>query len=290
MSILSQALGTISDSWEGYFLNYLVPEDSENYNNPHKPPNNIDWKVHLKQGVYLESLKPVDLNFLWAYKQFNLPVDPETELSENALDAELLDKPFPIVIIQYDYGKFDVLAPEKQDLIFSSLYRESYSESIQLKPYKILHNHLTSQVAKDKFIQYRRTLAESYIKQRAREIDKVTAQIFAAQGDAIATGLGLKQLDLTGGIKSFFEEFSLEMYQFINSGSLKINDAIQSVLDNGEPGRNAWLKENILVGQNQDGLELQVAGEIIKLLFQQSTLPINQQQITDLINKDLNGD
>lgn len=266
----------ISDVWEGYFLNHLLPEEHPNYDKPHTPPSNIDWKKDLKQGVYIEANSPNDVGFLWSDKTWKLYVNSESG------DRESLKNPISIVEGRYHYGNFLGLEPKKQDLVLFGYYRAEFGQPVELKPYRTLRNPLKKPGAKEEIVEYRRAAAESYIKQRAKEIDVATAALFDQLGEAQATQAGLQQLNLTTGIETFFEQFSNEMFIYRRSGNPKILDAIASVMAQENPTQNAWLAENILVGQNADGsLNLVPAGMIISSIFQSAIAPVTQMQINE---------
>ena len=266
------------NTWTGYFLNHLLPPNHELYNFPNELPNNIDWKKDLDSGIYLTADNPIDVNFLWAYKVLRLHVNPESE------ERELLSEPVPIVVIKYDYGNFQGSQPEKQDLILSSYYREDENAPIELKPYKTLYNPLNKPGAKDKLVSRRRTTAEAYIKQRANEIDRTTEYLFATYGENKARELGLKQLNLTLNIEQFFEQFATEMFVYLKSGSLKINEAIATLMQS-DRADGAWLSEEIPIAQDDRGnLTFAVTGRIIMDIFARSVAPVTVAQIDKIVS------
>ncbi|MDJ0594418.1 MAG: hypothetical protein QNJ72_31325 [Pleurocapsa sp. MO_226.B13] len=264
---------SIIENWTGYFLNHLLPEDHELYSLPYTSPNNIDWKLHLKQGISLRS-QLVTTKHLYAGKIFWLDNNPESE------EQELLDEPIKIIELKYEYGEFEGIDPQKQDAMICGVYREKYGSPVEIRHYKTLPNPLTKPGAKDKIVVGRRVAAKSWIKQRAREIDRTVSAIFTAYGEEAATNMGLKQLNLTQGIESFFEQFDREMSIYLNSGNLSINSAIESVLTAENPPQNPWLKEKIPIDKDAEGnLVLVVAGEIIKDIFAEAIEPVTQTDI-----------
>lgn len=67
------------------------------------------------------------------------------------------------------------------------------------------------------------------------------------------------------------------------SGSLRINDSIQKILNSDTPPHNAWLKQKILVGQDENGMMIRVAGEEIQRLFSAAVTPVSQTEIDRLV-------
>ena len=270
----------ISDNWTGFFLNHLVAENNPNYLDKFLLPNEIDWKLHLAPGVYLQADPPVDVKFLWAYKTLKLHVNSESE------QKEPLSEPIPIVVIKYDYGEFDGLQPQKQDAILGSYYRASFDSAIELIEYKRIHNNLVKPGAKEKLEVARRITAEAFIKQRAKEIDRAIDYLIATYGEPQSAAMGVRKLDLGQGIQSFFEELTLETSAYISSGSLQINSKIASIIESDvATTKNSWLREQIPVGQDAQGLILKVAGEEIQRIFNDAVTPVTQAEITSAVGE-----
>lgn len=268
----------ISDVWEGFFLNHLVPPEHPNHDKPYQNPSNIDWKRNLDTGVYLKKQKPIIVNFLWAGIIYNLPVNSESD------DRELLPEPIPIVLIKFDYGSFDNGLPEKQDSLLYGYYRPEFGATIELRYYKTLHDNLVNTGNKTAIASKRRQLAKNYITQRAAEIQQATDDLFASLGSETATAQGLTQVDLIGGVELFYNQFATEMYAYIESGSLNINQEIQTILNSSVSNPNEWMRNNILIGINEDNsFNLAPAGLIIAQLFAQATLKITQADIDNAI-------
>lgn len=265
----------ITDNWTGWWLNYLVAQTHPNFGKEYNIPNNVDWKRNLAHGVYLEADAPVDLDFIWAYKCWKLYVDPESE------DLNPLTNPETIVVGKWDYQSFDSLKPEQQNLILYCYYRENDNSDPVLRQYHILRDALKKSGARESRARGRRKSAIDYINQRSKEIDALVDRIFAEQGATAAEGLGLQQLNLTNGIKQFFDRLGNEMYVYTESGSLKIVDAISTIMSQTEPDPEiAWLKKNIPIDANPDGsLVLVKAGDAIAINLSNGVKPVAQAQI-----------
>lgn len=271
---------SITDNWTGFFLNHLVDENHPNYLDKFLLPNEIDWKLHLAPQLYLEAEMPVDVRFLWAYKVLKLHVDPESE------SRTLLPQPVPIVVIKYDYGEFDRLQPQKQDLILCSYYRASLDDEIELVEYKRIKNNLVRPGAKEKLEVARRVTAEAFIKQRAKEIDSATSNAFALYGKSVASDMGFEQLNLSEGIKNFFSEFNSLVSIYISSGSLKIVDKIfQLTTTEIEDLQLSWLVKNIPIGMTSEGVTFKIAREEIARIFTSAVTPVTMAEIDGAIRK-----
>ena len=273
-------MSSVTREWEGYFLNYLTADNTPNFHQPYLIPNNIDWHRNLAPGVYLEADPPVDYKFKWAYKVWKLYVNP---FSEN---LDLLDEPEIIVVGKYNYGEFIDLNPSKQDLILYCKYRDRMLEEPVFKPYHTIRNPLKKIGSRVKRAKKRRATTEAYIEQRAQEIDSYTNSLFESLGEAAAKSAGLQQLDLVLGIKKFFKKFSNEMFLYYETGNLDINTAIADVMTETSPDPSiAWLKENILIGQNEDNsFKLVPAGLIIQRILTDGVAKITQNEIDQVFN------
>lgn len=277
-NIIDFSQAKISDVWEGYFLNHLVPPEHPNHDKPYQNPSSIDWKRDLDTGVYLAKEKPIIVNFLWAGIVYNLPVNPESEA------REILTESIPIILRKFDYGSFKNGLPEKQDSLLYGYYRPEFGASIELRHYETLHNNLINTGDKTAIARKRRQLAKNYITQRAAEIQQQTADLFISLGETEATARGLTQVDLIGGVELFYNQFSNQMYAYIESGSLIINQEIQNILDSNVSNPNEWMRENILIGINpDDSYNLVPTGLIIAQLFTEATLEITQADVDQAI-------
>ncbi|MEM8780615.1 MAG: hypothetical protein AAGF26_17465, partial [Cyanobacteria bacterium P01_G01_bin.49] len=165
-------------------------------------------------------------------------------------------------------------------------YKETAQSPITLKPYLTLRNALSKPGEKEQALRKRWKFAESFIMQRAKEIDIETAEEFEKLGEDEAIAKGLQQLDLSNGIKTFFKQFSSEMFLYRSTGSDDIINAISSFLatpkpvDGSSSEVNGWLRENILIGRNPDDTYMLVpAGIVISSIFAESITPVTQMQI-----------
>lgn len=270
----------LTDVWEGYFINHLVPEEHINSSKTHLSPNNIDWERDSMPGVYLVKQKPIIVKYLWAGVEYLLEVNPESEIDPDTGKREKLSKPEPVVLIGFDYGNFANLLPEKQDRIFYGYYREALGDPVTPVSYKVYHNYLPNIGDKDEIAEGRRKLSKNYVKQRAVEIENITNGLFESLGNTQATALGLTQIELSAGIASFYQSFSDLMVVFQESGYLGINEAIANVMSSTTPNDNDWMRQNILIGKNPDGsLILVPAGAIIQQVFAESVAPVIQEEI-----------
>ena len=271
----------ITDNWYGWFINYLVDDRHPNFEDPSSNPNNVDWERDLAPGISLSSDRPVDIKFLWAYKVWQLKNNPESEARES------LPEPIPIVLGKYHYGSFEGIFPKKQDLVLCGFYKETPESEIVIKPYKTLHQDLNKIGEREKLARLRRNLAENYIKHRARDIDLATTQLFEKLGEQEAGDRGLKRLDLSKGIEYFFEHFVSEMTTYEKTGSLKIINAIEEKTSGMiQESELTWLKEDILLGVNEDGsFQLVPAATIIAQLLQVAIAPVSQLEINAEVAK-----
>ena len=261
------------DYWQGYFLNHLRFDEED----PYIPPVTLDWKVGLKQGIHLRS-QLVDVKFLWGAKIFYLDHNPESEA------RELLETPIPVVVLKYDYGSFTGLDPEKQDALLHSYYRENEGDEPTLKYYKTLPNPFNKPGAREKAVVGRRISAIAYVKQRAKEIERLIEYVYQTEGEEAAQAQGLERIDLHKGIERFFSQFAVEMVKYRDAGLLEIVQRIQEVLNQGVVQEyNYWLKKQIPIDKTEDGYVLVRAGEIIQKILSDAVSPVTQADIDSAI-------
>ena len=266
----------ISENWAGFLLNHLTKEEHPNHNKPHNQPDEVDWKRNIIPGVLLES-KLVDYKFLWAGKKFYLKQNVESP------DLEPLPEPIEIVQIHYDYGQFNGLEAEYQDTIFNGWYKATPDSKPELIPYKTLRNNLSNTGDRDKLARWRINTAIAYIQQTAKEIDLKTQELFDTYGESTALSWGLQNLNLTQGIIDFYRFFPAEMSLYKDTGSLEICDRIDEIMAEPNPANLAWLKENIIVGQEDNQLTLKMAGTSIKENFTNAVTPVTADEIAEAV-------
>lgn len=270
MTLLTFENVRITDTWEGFFLNHLVPEEHPNYDKPHNLPNNVDWKRDLAPGISLIDDAPIMVNFLWALKVYRLYVNPESQ------DRDRLDRPEAITAIGYDYGEITDGLPQRQDRIFYGLYKATPESEVELREYKRQENPFNDSGQRYDASKGRRQTAVDYTKQRAIEIDRTVEGIYAAYGEDTATAMGLKRYDLSAKILDFFEQFDFRMNLYIKTGNLKINSSIQTLLDSA---LEHWLKEDIPITRDKDGIVFVQTGWKIQDIFAEALRPVTQLQV-----------
>lgn len=150
----------------------------------------------------------------------------------------VLEDPTPLTLEQYDWGDLIGKFPKKRNkYVYLFLGDGTETPILEDRLHKYLARYLDEPGEKEGILEKRRELSKADIIQRALEIDadpQALAGLRAQANDETFT--------LDGAVQIFFSELSLEMYQYINAGSLVIVDKINTYLDQIDAGQFNWLK------------------------------------------------
>ena len=213
-------------------------------------PVDLNYVTGLRVGVQKQ---PIDYKSLRVAKRYYISHEPNT--------GERLPEPIYLVLEKYLYAKNtrgEFTSQDKRAYFYltdGSLYQDEY---------KLIPKDLNTPDLQEKIVSNRRAAVFPYLKGRARQIDAVTGN----------------QYNLTAKIEDFFDKFIVLKAKYVESGSLKITDSIQSILD-VESSTADWLKTEIPIATDPATGQpiFAVTGKVIQQTLIDATTDITAEEI-----------